>query len=75
MKQLQEYANGVGRQGIARVQSYKGETADELRQQMGERQHGIVKDKIDNEFKNKGSLTWKLQRLEQLRAKTGAGNQ
>lgn len=73
IRQYQDYANGMAKQGMDRLTSRSNDVADALRPQLGEKQYGLVKNQIANEFKNNNSLTWKILRLKELQAKAAGG--
>lgn len=67
--QFKDYANGIGKQGMDRVTGRMGEIADDLRPQLGEQQYQLVKNQAAHKFDS--SLTRKVLRLQELRAKAG----
>ena len=69
IKQLQEYANGIGKTHMQTISDFHSEIADNLRPTLGESQYSNLKYKNDHRFDN--SLTRKVLRLQELRAKKG----
>lgn len=54
VKQFQDYANGIAKQGKDRLVTRSTEIADRLRPYLGEDQHALVKKQIANEFPDIG---------------------
>lgn len=71
IKQFQDYANGIAKQGMDRVSSRSNEIADRQRPYLGEDQYKLIKNQISNEFS--GNMTRKILRLQELRAKAAGG--
>lgn len=69
IKQFQDYANELGQQGMARINANSNSTLERYRGGIGESNYAMMKGQLAHQFD--ASLTRKILRLQELRAKAG----